>query len=160
MRAPSVRPGGAGHALNTTPMSATAVRIFTGAVLPQLHDTVVMQEDVVVDTTDGRATVAIPAGLRPGANVRKAGEDVAAGSTVLRPERSCAPRIWRRWLRSASLKSTASRGCGWPSSPRATRSCVQALLLAEGQVYDANAPIAGIAGHQRGCRRHRPRRPA
>ena len=73
----------AGHALAGKPVPRTAARIFTGAVMPDGHDTVVMQEDVRTGTADGRPMVAIPAGLKRGANVRKAGEDVKAGETVL-----------------------------------------------------------------------------
>ena len=57
-----------------------AVRIFTGAPMPQGADTVFMQEDVRID---GEGRVVLPAGLRPGANVRAAGEDVAAGGSAL-----------------------------------------------------------------------------
>src|SRR5580692_176640 len=57
-----------------------AVRIFTGAPLPDGSDTVFMQEDVRVDA-HGR--VVLPAGLRPGANVRPAGEDVPVGASAL-----------------------------------------------------------------------------
>jgi molybdopterin molybdotransferase len=56
-----------------------AIRIFTGAPMPEGADTVFMQEDVRVD---GDAVV-VPAGLRRGANRRLAGEDVRAGSIVL-----------------------------------------------------------------------------
>ena len=51
--------------------------------MPDGHDTVVMQEDVRTGTAGGRPMVAIPAGLKRGANVSKAGEDVKAGETVL-----------------------------------------------------------------------------
>jgi molybdopterin molybdotransferase len=57
-----------------------AVRIFTGAPMPQGADTVFMQEDVRLDET-GR--VVLPAGLKAGANVRPAGEDIAAGTHAL-----------------------------------------------------------------------------
>jgi molybdopterin molybdotransferase len=56
-----------------------AVRIFTGAPMPQGADTVFMQEDVRLD--QGR--VVLPAGLKPGANVRPAGEDMPAGHCAL-----------------------------------------------------------------------------
>jgi molybdopterin molybdotransferase len=56
-----------------------AVRIFTGAPMPQGADTVFMQEDVRLD--QGR--VVLPAGLKPGANVRLAGEDLPAGHSAL-----------------------------------------------------------------------------
>jgi molybdopterin molybdotransferase len=57
-----------------------AMRIFTGAPMPEGADTVFMQEDVRIDG-DGR--VVLPEGLRPGANVRPAGEDIPAGSAAL-----------------------------------------------------------------------------
>lgn len=57
-----------------------AVRIFTGAPMPADADTVFMQEDVRVDQA-GR--VVLPAGLKAGANVRPAGEDIPLGATAL-----------------------------------------------------------------------------
>jgi molybdopterin molybdotransferase len=57
-----------------------AMRIFTGAPMPEGADTVFMQEDVRIDEA-GRLVV--PAGLKPGANVRPAGEDIAVGSSAL-----------------------------------------------------------------------------
>jgi molybdopterin molybdotransferase len=58
-----------------------AMRIFTGAPMPDGADTVFMQEDVRLDEA-GR--VVLPAGLKPGANVRPAGEDIPAGSAALK----------------------------------------------------------------------------
>ena len=56
-----------------------AVRILTGALLPPGVDTVVLEEDT---RTDGTHVAFRPP--KPGANTRKAGEDVAAGTTALR----------------------------------------------------------------------------
>ena len=56
-----------------------AMRIFTGAPLPDGADAVVPQEDV---TADGDR-VRVPARVEPGAFVRPAGEDVRAGDVVL-----------------------------------------------------------------------------
>jgi molybdopterin molybdotransferase len=66
-----------------------AVRIFTGAPMPQGADTVFMQEDVRIDG-DGR--VVVPAGLKPGANVRPAGEDIAAGYLALKAGQRLRPQ--------------------------------------------------------------------
>src|ERR1043166_3257579 len=57
-----------------------AIRIFTGAPMPEGADTVFMQEDVRLDEA-GR--VVLPPGLKAGANVRPAGEDIAAGTLAL-----------------------------------------------------------------------------
>jgi molybdopterin molybdotransferase len=64
-----------------------AVRIMTGAVLPRGADTVVMQEAARLDG-DG---VILPAVSRPGQNVRRAGEDLAAGRAALRAGRRIGP---------------------------------------------------------------------
>jgi molybdopterin molybdotransferase len=56
------------------------VRIFTGAPMPQGADTVFMQEDVDIGA-DGR--VILPAGLKPGANMRPAGEDILQGALAI-----------------------------------------------------------------------------
>ncbi len=56
-----------------------AVRIFTGAPMPENADTVFMQEDCRVDGDQ----VVLPAGLALGANRRLSGEDVQAGSIIL-----------------------------------------------------------------------------
>jgi molybdopterin molybdotransferase len=57
-----------------------AVRIFTGAPMPEGADTAFMQEDVRVDDA---GKVVVPAGLRPGANVRPVGEDIQLGAAAL-----------------------------------------------------------------------------
>ena len=56
-----------------------AMRIFTGAPIPEGADTVFMQEDVRLE--DGN--VVVPAGLGRGANVRPAGEDIPLGHVAL-----------------------------------------------------------------------------
>ncbi len=66
-----------------------AVRIFTGAPMPEGADTVFMQEDVRLEA-DG--AVVLPAGLRPGANVRPAGEDFPVGAAALSAGRRLRPQ--------------------------------------------------------------------
>jgi molybdopterin molybdotransferase len=70
----------AGASSGDTIKPGHAVRIFTGAPMPDGADTVFMQEDVRLDA-EGR--VVLPAGLRPGANVRPAGEDIPIGTLAL-----------------------------------------------------------------------------
>ena len=66
-----------------------AVRIFTGAPMPEGADTVFMQEDVRLDE-EGR--VVLPAGLKPGANVRPVGEDIPLGSAALKAGQRLRPQ--------------------------------------------------------------------
>lgn len=65
-----------------------AIRVFTGAPMPAGADTVFMQEDVALE----EGFVRLPAGLRPGANARPAGEDVAMGAPVLAAGRRLRPQ--------------------------------------------------------------------
>jgi molybdopterin molybdotransferase len=66
-----------------------AVRIFTGAPMPDGTDTVFMQEDVSIDEA-GR--VVLPAGLKPGANVRPVGEDIPQGTVALQAGQRLRPQ--------------------------------------------------------------------
>jgi molybdopterin molybdotransferase len=78
----------AGGAAATPVMPGQAVRIFTGAPMPDGADSVFMQEDVRLE--NGR--VVLPAGLKPGANVRPAGEDIPAGRAALKAGRRLRPQ--------------------------------------------------------------------
>ncbi|WP_412509169.1 molybdopterin-binding protein, partial [Roseovarius sp. SYSU LYC5161] len=66
---------------------ADAVRVLTGAALPEGVDTVILQEDV----TASDSHIAFRAGIKRGANTRAAGEDVAAGDTILAAGRVLTP---------------------------------------------------------------------
>lgn len=70
----------AGHPLGRPARRGEAVRIFTGALMPEGADTVMMQEDCRLDGE----TVVIAPGIKRGANRRLAGEDFKAGDIVLR----------------------------------------------------------------------------
>ena len=79
----------AGHGAGHAAASGAAVRIFTGAPMPVGCDTVFMQEDVRL-LDDGR--IVLPAGLKPGANARPKGEDIARGTPALPAGRRLGPR--------------------------------------------------------------------
>jgi molybdopterin molybdotransferase len=88
---PTVLPVGsriaAGAEVSSPPAIHEAVRIFTGAPMPEGFDTVFMQEDVTV--AEGRVT--LPPGLKPGANRRLKGEDLARGDVALEAGRRLGP---------------------------------------------------------------------
>jgi len=69
----------AGHPLEGPAKRGTAVRIFTGAPMPEGPDTVMMQEDCRLDGDQ----VVIAPGIRRGANRRERAEDIRAGTRVL-----------------------------------------------------------------------------
>jgi molybdopterin molybdotransferase len=66
----------------------TAARIFTGAPVPPGADAVVMQEQ----TTREGDSVVIHGRVAPGTSIRRAGEDIAAGATVLTAGTRLAPQ--------------------------------------------------------------------
>jgi len=79
-------PAGSTEAVELTP--GTAARIFTGAAIPPGADAVVMQENCSV--LDDVLTVSGP--VEPAQNVRPRGQDIAAGSTVLKRGRVLRPQ--------------------------------------------------------------------
>lgn len=141
----------AGHPLSAAADPSGAVRIFTGAVMPAGFDTVAMQEDCEATGEGDQAMVSIPAGLKAGANVRKAGEDVAEGSTLFGAGEIVRPQ---------DLAALASIGVASVSCFKRLRVAVVSTgdeiiragtrALSPGEVYDANAPmlsaLAAIAG--------------
>ena len=140
----------AGHPFPYPVAPREAIRIFTGAVMPEATDTVVMQEDVEV-IADG-SFVVIPAGLKAGANVRKAGEDVAAGSVLfargdtLRPQDLAAlASIGRSHVTCFERVRVAIVSTGDEVRPVGSRP------LAPGEVYDANAPMLAALANNAGA---------
>lgn len=79
-----IQAGASGQAISP----GRAARIFTGAPMPDGADTVFMQEDVRIDG----GQVVVPPGLKAGANVRSAGEDIAAGAIALPGGRRLRPQ--------------------------------------------------------------------
>ena len=77
----------AGHPLERPATRGEALRIFTGAPLPDgpdAPDAVVMQEKVTVGGDGDGDMVVFPPGIKPGDNCRKMGEDVKSGDIILR----------------------------------------------------------------------------
>jgi len=129
----------AGHPLDSPARRGEALRIFTGAPLPSGEsesspDTVMMQEDC---REDGDTVVIMP-GIKRGSNRRAAGEDIAAGSTILYAGRR---------LKPADVGLAASAGCAALKVYKPLRAAVFSTGdelhepgddLAPGAIYDAN----------------------
>jgi len=114
--------------------SGQAIRIMTGAVVPTGADTIVMQEVV---RREGELLF-VPPGQQAGQNVRRRGEDLAAGSVALPAGRLLGP---------AELGLAASLGLGELSVRLRPRVAVFSTgdeiasigtPLGAGQIYDSN----------------------
>jgi molybdopterin molybdotransferase len=137
----------AGHPLSRPVEHGAAIRIFTGAPMPEGTDTVMMQEDCVVE--DGR--VRLKPGIKKGANRRRAGEDVAEGAVALAAGRRIAP---------ADLGLAAALGyCELPVFRRLSVALLSTgdevrdpgTALPPGMIYDANRfMLASLLG-ELGC---------
>ncbi|WP_188037665.1 gephyrin-like molybdotransferase Glp [Actinotalea sp. JY-7885] len=137
----------AGSAAEPVVTPGTAARIMTGAPLPPGADAV-----VPVEQTDGATdVVAVHAPAAPGAHVRRAGEDVAAGELVLAAGTLLGPR---------QVAAAASVGCGEVAVHRrpvvAVLSTGSELVapgarLARGQIPDSNSFLLAAAARAAGC---------
>ncbi len=78
----------AGHPLGRPARRGEAVRIFTGAPMPEGADTVMMQEDC----REEGGYVILASGIARGANRRDAGEDIESGAVILRRGRRMRPQ--------------------------------------------------------------------
>lgn len=129
----------AGHPHAAASPNGQALRIFTGAVVPAGPDTIMMQEDCT-ETADG---VQIQPGIKRGANLRQAGEDIAIGAIALAAGTRLSP---------ADLALLAALG----NTHVVVRAPLRVVLfstgdelaaapapLRPGQIYDANRIMLG-----------------
>ena len=132
----------------STLQNKSAIRIFTGAPMPVGFDTVYMQEDVTIGV-DGH--VELPAGLKSGANVRPAGEDIgksgiaiAAGSRLTPAHVALAAALGRTHLTVARKLKVAVFSTGNELvSPGQSQS--------PPQVYDSNRFMLMALLQRLGC---------
>jgi molybdopterin molybdotransferase len=94
----------AGHPADTPLREGEAIRISTGAVVPAGADAVVRVED----TRSEDGTVLVEAEVEAGRDIRRAGEDIAPGQTVLRPGTPIGPAELGV-IASLGLRSVACR---------------------------------------------------
>ena len=107
-------------------------RIFTGAPLPEGADTVVRQED----TDFGAETVTILKDRDVGVNIRRAGEDIREGQTVLTAGAALGP---------AHLGVLASLAVAHPLVHRRPR---VAILGSGDEIVDVDQPEAIVSGRK------------
>jgi molybdopterin molybdotransferase len=110
----------------------TAVRIMTGAPVPDGADSVVRFEDTDESERQGVPTeVGILIEVALGAEIRQAGEDIAAGSLVLSEGTV---------LRASEIGVLASLGC---TKVKVIRRPVVAILATGDEIVDIAQPLSG-----------------
>ena len=129
----------AGHPMQGEPKNGTALRVFTGAMIPADSkgigpDTIIMQEDC--RSLGNR--VFIPPGISKGANMRPMGEDVAAGEIALESG---------RWIRTVDQALATAIGASTIDVyarlkvalfSTGDEVCEPGTDLQPGQIYDSN----------------------
>ena len=137
----------AGQPLGRAVGRGEAIRIFTGAPMPEGADTVMMQEDCVIEGD----RVRLKPGLKQGANRRHAGEDVPRGAVALPAGRR---------LKPADLGLGAALGHDALSIYRPLRAALLSTgdevrepggPLPPGAIYDANRVMLAALLRAQGC---------
>ncbi len=125
----------AGHGYESTVGPGEAVRIFTGAAMPDGCDAMVIQEDA---TRDGEA-VTVPQ-VAPGHFVRRAGGDFAAGDLLLRRGDRIDP--WRLSLAASAGRAEVSVARRPRVAVLSTGEEIVAAPATPGrfQIYDSGSP--------------------
>jgi molybdopterin molybdotransferase len=137
----------AGHPLGRPSERGGAIRIFTGAPMPQGTDTVMMQEDCVVE--DGR--VRLKPGIKKGANRRHAGEDVAEGAQALGAGRRLSPADLGLAAALGNCELTVFRRLRVALLSTGDEVRDPGTALPPGMIYDANRVILAALLDELGC---------
>ena len=137
----------AGHPLQSPAARGKALRIFTGAPMPEGPDTVLMQEDCRIEGEQ----VIIPAGIKRGANRRRRGEDIRSGSVVLHAGRRLLPPDLGQAAAAGRRELRVTRGLRVALFSTGDELCEPGETLPAGSIYDSNRYTVAALLQALGC---------
>ncbi len=146
-RLPITGRAAAGHPLDGPAHRGQAIRIFTGALMPEGPDTVMMQEDCRLDGEQ----VIIQPGIKRGANRRLAGEDIAEGGTVLQAGRRLRPQDIGQAAAVGRTTLTVSKALRVALFSTGDELREPGSALDDGSIYDSNRFTLGALLRAAGC---------
>jgi molybdopterin molybdotransferase len=129
------------------PAKGAAIRIFTGAPMPQGLDTVFMQEDVQVSG----GSVHLPPGLKAGANRRLKGEDIARGEIALKAGRCLGPAELALAAATGAAFLTVRKHLTIGVFSTGNELAEPGQALGEAAIYDANRVMLLAMAARQGC---------
>jgi len=138
----------AGHPLDRVIERGEAIRIFTGAPMPDGADTVMMQEDC----TFSGGKVTLKPGIKKGANRRHAGEDVEKGSVALPAGRRLKPVDLGLAAALGHDRLTVFEPLRVALLSTGDEVCEPGIPLPPGAIYDANRVMLASLLRGLGCR--------
>jgi molybdopterin molybdotransferase len=117
--------------------AGNALRILTGAVIPEGVDTVILEEDVSIDT----ASIAFRPGLRAGANLRSMAEDVAAGCEIFKAGHVLRPQDIALLAATGVHKICVYKRLKVAVISTGTELIAVGKTARDDQIFDANKPM-------------------
>ncbi len=127
----------AGRAFEGRLPPGSALRIMTGAIVPQGLDTIVVQEVARLEGA-GSDTVIIPPGQRIGQHCRRAGEDLKAGQPALTAGKLLRPAEIGLLASLGQVEIMLHRRLRVAVFSTGDELCAVGRQLRDGQVYDSN----------------------
>lgn len=125
-----------------------AVRILTGASMPEGTDSVILQEDVSTDSEN----IAFRGPIKQGANRRKAGEDVQEGDVILHAGRRLTPADLALCAATGIDRLSVYRSLSVSVLSTGDELAEPGASIGTDRIYDANRPMLSALIEQFGYR--------